>query len=167
VTKREAQIYEVEGDILLTEAVAVAHGVAPNDNFANGLALPLRERWPAMYKDFRHYGQVSTPKSGEVWSWAGAGNVNILKLFTQEAPPSHGANPGKASVENINHCLKALRKTIESEKFSSVALPRLATGVGGLDWKDVKPLIEKHLGNLPIPVYVYYTYHPGVKAKER
>lgn len=160
-------IHEVAGDILLSEAAAVAHGVAPNDNFANGLALALRERWPAMYKDFRHYCQVSTPKSGELWSWGGAGNVRIINLLTQEAPPSHGSKPGKASVENVNHCLKALRKTIESEKFSSVALPKLATGVGGLDWKDVKPLIEKHLGDLAIPVYVYSTYQPGVKAKEQ
>lgn len=45
-------IYEVESEILLSGAVAVAHGIAhgvpPNDNFAKGLALALRERWPAM-----------------------------------------------------------------------------------------------------------------------
>ncbi len=47
-------IYEVSGDILLSEARAIAHGVAPNDNFANRLpALSLREHWPALYKDFR------------------------------------------------------------------------------------------------------------------
>jgi hypothetical protein len=38
--------------------------------------------------------------------------------------------------------------------------------VGGLKWEDVKPLIEKHLGHLPIPVYVYTTFRPGVQAKE-
>ena len=43
-------IYEVSGDILLSEARAIAHGVAPNDNFATGLALSLREHWPALYK---------------------------------------------------------------------------------------------------------------------
>jgi len=59
---------EVTGDILLTKAVAVAHGVAPNDNFASGLALSLREHWPAMYKDFRHYCQTVTPKPGELWT---------------------------------------------------------------------------------------------------
>jgi hypothetical protein len=105
--------------------------------------------------------------SRELWSWAGVGNVRIDNLSSQEAPPSYGSKPRKASVENVNHCLKALRKTIESEKFSSVALLKLATGAGGLDWKDVKPLIEKHLGNLAIPVYVYSTYQPGVKAKEQ
>ena len=100
---------EVMGDILRTTAEMVAHGVAPNDGYANGLALSLRQQWPAMYKDFRHYCQTLTPKTGELCAWAGA---------------------------------------------------------GGLDWKDVKPLIEKHLGYLPIPVYVYATYQPDVQAKE-
>jgi hypothetical protein len=30
--------------------------------------------------------------------------------------------------------------------------------------KDVKPLMEKHLGHLSIPVYVYGTYRPGGQA---
>ena len=157
---------EVTGDILLTQAETVAHGVAPNDNFASGLALSLRERWPAMYKDFRHYCQTVSPKSGELWTWAGVGGVRIVNLFTQEPAPSHGAKPGRATIENVNRCLKALSKVIETENIKSVALPRLATGVGGLEWKDVKPLIEKHLGHLPIPVYVYVTFRSGERAQE-
>lgn len=159
-------VKEVTGDILLTKAEAVAHGVAPNDNFGTGLALSLREQWPAMYKDFRHYCQTFTPKPGELWAWAGVGGTRIVNLFTQEPPPSHGARPGKATIEHVNHCLKALAKVIETEKVKSVALPRLATGVGGLKWEDVKPLIEKHLGHLTIPVYVYTTFRPAVQAKE-
>ena len=157
---------EVTGDILRTGAELVAHGVAPNDSYSNGLALSLREQWPAMYKDFRHYCQTCSPKTGELWAWAGVGGVRIVSLFTQAPAPSHGAKPGKATIENVNHCLKALAKLVESEKVKSVALPRLATGVGGLDWKDVKPLIEKHLGHVTIPVYIYATYQPGVQAKE-
>jgi O-acetyl-ADP-ribose deacetylase (regulator of RNase III) len=38
-------IHEVSGDILLTTAQAIAHGVAPNDHFDHGLALALRETW--------------------------------------------------------------------------------------------------------------------------
>ena len=157
---------EVTGDILLTKAEAVAHGVAPNDNFASGLALSLREQWPAMYKDFRHYCQTVTPKPGELWAWAGVGGVRIINLFTQEPAPSHGTKPGRATVANINHCLKGLSKVVETEHIKSVALPRLATGVGGLDWEEVKPLIEKHLGHLSIPVYIYTTFHSGMAAEE-
>ena len=41
-------IHEVSGDILLTKAQAIAHGVSPNDHFDQGLALALREKWPTM-----------------------------------------------------------------------------------------------------------------------
>ena len=92
--------------------------------------------------------------------------MRIGSLYTQEPAPGHGAKPGKATIDNVNHCLKAVSKLVENEKIKSVAIPRLATGVGGLDWKEVKPLIEKHLGHLSIPVYVYVTYQPGVQAKE-
>lgn len=159
-------IVEVEGDIVLTTADVIAHGVAPHDNFSSGLALALRERWPGMYKDFRHYCKVSSPKPGGLWSWGGSGGVRIVNLFTQEPPPMHTTNPGKASIKHVNNCLKGLHKLIVAEKFASVALPRLATGVGGLDWSEVRPLLLKHLGAIETTVYVYATYRSGVQAKE-
>ena len=96
-------IKEVAGDILLTKAKVLAHGVAPNDNFATGLALALRERWPAMYKDFRHYLQTFNPKAGGLWTWAGVGGVRIVNLYTQEPAANYGARPGRARIENVNH----------------------------------------------------------------
>ena len=48
----------------------------------------------------------------------------------------------------------------------SIALPRLACGLTGLDWNEVKPLIENQLGDLGIPVYIYATYQKGIKAVE-
>jgi len=159
-------LHEVSGDILLTRAQAIAHGVAPNDAFNQGLALGLRESWPAMYKDFRHFCQTTHPKAGTVWAWAGAEGTRVVSLFTQDAAYDHGAKPGRASAENLNHALKALRKWAETEGVTSLALPRLATGVGGMNWDEVHPLIEKHLGDLSIPVYVYVTYHQGEQASE-
>jgi O-acetyl-ADP-ribose deacetylase (regulator of RNase III) len=157
---------EVSGDILLSRAQAIVHGVAPNDAYNQGLAHSLRENWPAMYKDFRHFCQTTHPKAGGIWAWAGAEGARVVSLFTQDAAYEHGAKPGRASAENLNHALKALRKWIEAEGVTSVAMPRLATGVGGMKWEDVHPLIEKHLGDLAIPVYLYVTYHPGEQARE-
>ena len=159
-------IQEVSGDILLTKAQTIAHGIAPNDHFASGLALALREQWPAMYQDFRHYCHDSRPKSGGAWIWGSAEGKRLVNLFTQEAPLNHHATPGKASVHNVNHALKELRYLIEKEELTSLALPRLATGVGGLDWGDVYPLIKKHLGDLKIPIFVYVTYRAGEQAHE-
>lgn len=159
-------IREVEGDILLTKAQVVAHGVAPGDHFDNGLALALRERWPAMVKDFRHYCQTSHPESGEIWYWGGAEGPAVVNMMVQEASYGHGEKPGKATLENVHHALKELTKLIAKEGIKSLALPRLASGVGGLDWSDVKLLVEKHLGGLDIPVFIYTVYHKNVAAME-
>lgn len=159
-------IHEVAGDILLTNAKAIAHGVAPNDHFNNGLALALREQWPAMAKDFRHYAHQSHPKPGEIWMWGGVGGVRIFNLLTQEGDHKHGAHPGHATLPNVNHCLRRLRHELEKGEVDSLALPKLATGVGGLQWDEVFPLIQHHLNDLSIPIYIYTTYHEGQKANE-
>jgi len=158
-------IKEVQGDLLLSKAAAIAHGVGPNDPFSQGLAL--RTQWPALYKDFRHYCQTYHPKPGELWAWMGADGVRVVSLFTQEGVEGHhGGKSGRASASHAAHALKALHKLAVDEEFTSLALPRLATGVGGMEWTAVKPLLEQHLGSLGIPVYVYSTFHSGVALDE-
>lgn len=173
IQEPSTMLHQVSGDILKTKAAVIAHGVAPNDPFHSGLALQLREQFPAMYRDFRHYCQSTHAKPGEIWAWAGAGPeggggpVRIVALMTQEGGYDHGAKPGSATLANVNHSLRGLQKWIEAERPGSLALPKLATGVGGLDWKDVSPLITEHLSGAGIPVYIYTTYHKGVEATER
>lgn len=158
-------IIEVEGDILLTGAEAIAHGVAPNDPFDQGLALAVRQQWPDMYRDFRHHGHEKHPGAGDLWAWQGP-EKRVYHLFTQAGGYEHGAKPGKATLANVNHSLRALRHALEQDGVSSLAIPRLATGVGELAWKDVLPEVTKHLGDAPCKVYVYHVYHPGVRATE-
>ena len=157
-------IKEVKGDILLSKAEAIAHGVAPFDHFDSGLALSLRQEWPAMFNDFKHYCHVHNPKSGTAWIWSGPGGTRIINLLTQEPSEGHRhqGHPGKATLSNVRHSIDALKKLMEKENLKSVAIPRLATGVGGLDWEEVKKVIYEHIGNLPGTVYVYANYSKGV-----
>ncbi len=159
-------IYEVEGDILLTRAQAIAHGVAANDPKSQGLALSLHEHFPSMHKDFHHWCHQAHPKPGDAWVWGGAQGVRIINLITQEGGYGGGNRPGKASESSVNHALRALKTIVLDEKFTSLALPRLATGVGGLSWEQVRPLIQSQLGDLGIPVYVYAVFAAGKQATE-
>ena len=125
-------IHQVSGDILLSQAQVIAHGVAPNDPMKQGLALQLRERYPAMQKDFHHWCSQQHPKSGEAWIWGGADGVRIVNLLTQDGGYGHGAHPEKATLKNVRDSLRALAHMVEAERLTSLALPRLATGVGEL-----------------------------------
>jgi len=160
---------EVTGDLLLSSSPVIAHGVAVNDPFHSGLALQIREKYPAMYKDFRHWGQSTHAKPGQCWVWSGsgpAGPIQIACLLTQDGGYEHGARPGKGQLEYVNHALKGLHKWAAHAKPASIALPKLASGVAGLPWDKVYPLIRQHLVDLKIPVYIYSNFQKGVKAAE-
>lgn len=159
-------IIEVEGDILLSNAQAIVHGVAANDPMSQGLAKSLHEKLPSMHKDFHHWCRLHHPTPGAAWVWTAADGVRIVNLITQGGGYERGSRPGKATIKNVSRALRALKKMASKEKFTSLALPRLATGVGGLDWADVQPLIQEQLGDLGIPVYVYAVYRKGEKANE-
>lgn len=166
INKYRKMIKEVKGDILLTDAQAIAHGVAPNDHFDSGLALSLRKNYPAMAKDFRHYCRLENPPSGEVWMWGTVDKFRIFNLLTQEPATTMKGHPGPATLQHVNHCLKNLVKAVKEEDIASLALPKLATGYGKLEWEDVFPLINEHFKPLDIPVYIYSTYVKDQKGDE-
>ncbi|MBZ5590473.1 MAG: NADAR domain-containing protein [Acidobacteriia bacterium] len=45
-------------------------------------------------------------------------------------------------------------------------MPRIAAGLGGLNWSEVRNLIEGILGVLPLPVVVYGEFLEGIAADE-
>ena len=159
-------IHFVSGDILLSRAQVLAHGVAPNDPMTHGLALALRPGYPALHKDFHHGCSQQHSKPGTAWMWGGPGGVRVVNLITQEGGYGAGAKPGRASAHNVREAVRELVKMAEAESFTSIAVPRLATGVGALPWDDVLPVLEERLGALAIPVYIYSEYHPGQIAHE-
>lgn len=157
---------QVSGDILLSKAQVLVHSVAANDPMNQGLALSLHEQHPAMHKDFHHWCNQNHPKPGSAWLWGGANGTRIVNLLCQEGGYGHGGRPEKATLKNVRSSLKELAKIAKKEAFSSLALPRIATGVGGLEWDDVLPIVEEKLGELGIPVYIYSEFHSGQQANE-
>lgn len=159
-------IHFVSGDILLSRAQAIAHGVAANDPMTRGLALALREKYPAMQKDFHHWCHQQHPAAGAAWMWGGPGGGRVVSLITQEGGYGTPSRPGRATLPHVRDALRALVKLATVESFTSLAVPRLATGAGALAWEDVLPVLEERLGGLWIPVYVYAEYRPGRIAHE-
>jgi O-acetyl-ADP-ribose deacetylase (regulator of RNase III) len=143
-------IQQVSGDILLSKAQVIAHGLAPKDSMTQGLALSLHQKYPEMHKAFHRWCCQQNPQPGEAWVWGGAGRQRIVNLLTQAGSEGH----------------VVLAKLAKQESFKSIALPRLATGVGGLEWADVWPVVQEQLGDLGIPVVVYTEFHAGQKAQE-
>jgi O-acetyl-ADP-ribose deacetylase (regulator of RNase III) len=52
------------------------------------------------------------------------------------------------------------------EHFKSIAMPKIASGEGGLDWHEVCGKLDSQLGELLIPLYVYVVELDGQVAFE-
>ena len=159
-------IYKVEGDILLTKAQAIVHGVGVNDPMDKGLALALRNNYPGLQHDFVRWCYQNNAKPGQASLWKGPNNVHIINLITHENTETNDHHYDKATLNNLRHALTELIKIVWFEKLASIALPRIATGFGDLDWDDVLPIIENTLDALDIPIFVYDNYLPSHQANE-
>ena len=163
-------IYQVEGDILLTRAQVIAQEVANNDLMNTGLSRKLAEACPGMPREFQQWCQSSNPDPGKIWFWPGRqGSRNkygVVNLIAREGGRDQNTASGSPSKINLNRNLRELNKLAKTQRWDSVAIPKLGRGTGGLDWYEVRGMIHSQLGDLLIPIYVYVGGRDGQLAFE-
>ena len=117
-----------------------------------GVALLFKNKFPEMFKDYSNAcakGEVQ-PGKPHVWKENNMfSKVTIINFPTK----MHWKNPSK--YEYIEDGLIWLKKYLSGNKNSTVTLPALGCGHGGLDWKIVRNMITKYLGNLKANILVF------------
>lgn len=113
-----------------------------------GLAKQFADRYPNMLVEYKHECATGNVRIGYPHVYHSPG-VAIINLPTKE----HWRDPSK--YEWIRDGLIWLRGYLYNSRTSSVALPALGCGNGGLDWAVVSEMIREHLGGIKTPVYVY------------
>lgn len=159
-------IYEVEGDILMSRADVIAQGVSINDPMTSGLARKLQEKFPGMRNQFIEWCEGTNPEPGDIWLWSGNTKTRVLNLIVGEAADpklSRASRPNKIAV---HRAFRAVNKLVVDERLSSIAMPKIGSGVGGIDWLEVRGMMDSQLGELLIPLFVYVTPLDGMLASE-
>jgi O-acetyl-ADP-ribose deacetylase (regulator of RNase III) len=114
-----------------------------------GLALEFKHRYPAMFKEYEAICKRGELEIGKLWLYKSPDKW-VLNFPTK----IHWRNPSK--VEYIEAALRTFVTTYEADGITSISLPMLGTGAGGLNWqKEVKPLMENYLSSLPIEIYIH------------
>jgi O-acetyl-ADP-ribose deacetylase (regulator of RNase III) len=147
-------IYE-KGDLFsqINSVEAIINTVNCVGVMGKGVALEFKKRYP---ENFQKYKDKCVNKE-----------LSIGKSFVYKIPHSertkfiinfptkkHWRNPSK--IEYIIEGLDDLILIIKHYNIRSVAMPALGCGNGNLDWKIVKPLIEKKLSPLSeIKIIIY------------
>lgn len=139
----------LEGDIFTSPAQVIVNTVNTVGVMGKGIALSFKKAYPEMYKAYREACEDNTFHMGKLMLWREIDHW-ILLFPTKE----NWRNPSK--LEYIEQGLKKFVENYMKMSINSIAFPRLGCGNGGLNWQEVKPLMEMYLKPLPIDVYIYW-----------
>jgi O-acetyl-ADP-ribose deacetylase (regulator of RNase III) len=129
---------EVEGSLLGIARRGEAFGHGCNcEGVMGGLADKVEQRWPAMAAKYRAACRAGTFTLGGVLPWLDEETgVWIYNLATQQHP---GAD---ARLEAIAGSVRAAIAHAGENGVGTIYLPRIGSGIGGLDWHDVRATLE-------------------------
>jgi O-acetyl-ADP-ribose deacetylase (regulator of RNase III) len=146
-----------KGNLLEADAEALVNTVNTEGVMGKGIALQFKKAFPDMYDAYR-----AACKAREVIP----GHMNVFERSYTLHPryiinfptKRHWRSP--ARMEDIKAGLISLKQEIEKRGIRSVALPALGCGNGGLDWRNVRGVIERGLSGLyGVHVLLYPPIH--------
>jgi len=138
-------IHYVRGDILKAEADALVNTVNCVGVMGRGIALQFKEAFPDNFKAYAAACRRSEVQPGRLFVFE-TGRLIKPRYIINFPTKRHWR--GKSRIEDIEAGLAALVEVIRSRHIRSIAIPPLGSGLGGLDWAEVRQRIESTLADL-------------------
>lgn len=153
----------IKGDLLSSKAQALVNTVNTDGVMGKGIALHFKEMFPhnfTVYADACKKGELSPGKMLIVKDSNLALGERLIINFPTKV---HWRQPSK--YEYIGDGLKDLVKVIGEYNITSIAIPPLGCGNGGLNWTIVKGMVEQSLSSIEgVEVTVY---EPSAEVSEQ
>ncbi|MCH9844578.1 MAG: macro domain-containing protein [Alphaproteobacteria bacterium] len=155
--------YRHNKDILETDAEAIINTVNCVGVMGKGLALKFKEKFPENYKIYKKYCEQKKLKTGNVLVTEFGGALSNDHKYLMNFPTKQHWR-GKSKIEYIEQGLDDLILKIKKHNISSVAIPPLGCGNGGLNWDDVHDLVKKKLQPISDKTNIII-YAPPIKLR--
>ncbi len=141
------------GDILREDAEALVNTVNCVGVMGRGIALQFKNAFPANFKAYAAACKDDEVQPGRMFVFE-TGTLTNPRYIVNFPTKRHWR--GKSRLSDIASGLEALVGVIRSKRIRSIAIPPLGSGLGGLDWADVKARIEGALSGLEDVCVIVY-----------
>jgi len=134
-----------QGDILEAKTDALVNTVNCVGVMGRGIALQFKDAFPDNFKAYAVACKRQEVQPGKMFVFERhqLGNPKFIINF-----PTKRHWRGQSRLGDIEAGLQSLVKEIRERGIRSIAIPPLGSGLGGLDWGQVRPRIEKALAPL-------------------
>ena len=141
-----------KGDLFESQAEALVNAVNCVGVMGKGIAYQFKRRFPENFRLYYEACLFREVKAGKMFITQPT-ELGAPRWIVNFPTKLHWRDPSK--LEWIEAGLKDLRRFLIEQKVQSVAIPALGAGLGGLDWSDVRALIERELAGLEAEIMVY------------
>jgi O-acetyl-ADP-ribose deacetylase (regulator of RNase III) len=120
-----------------------------------GFVVALSKRWKLPEQEYRKwFAGKQNFKLGEAQFVFVQTDVTVANMLAQHGLRYNDDEPAVVELKNLEACLEKVYLHA-FENSSTVHAPRIASGLAGLQWEQVEPLIKKHLVDKGIDVTIY------------
>lgn len=133
------------GDLLNEDVEALVNTVNCVGVMGRGVALQFKNAFPKNFKAYAAACKRNEVQPGKMFVYA-TGELTNPRFIINFPTKRHWR--GKSRFEDIDAGLKDLVAVIRERGIRSIAIPPLGSGLGGLDWDDVRPRIERALADI-------------------
>lgn len=142
-----------QGDILKADVEALVNTVNCVGVMGRGIALQFKNAFPNNFKAYAVACNNNEVQPGRMFVFE-TGYLTNPRYIVNFPTKRHWR--GKSRMEDIEAGLKSLTDAIQQYNIRSIAIPPLGSGLGGLDWLEVRKHIEvalQPLSNVHVIVY--------------
>jgi|SRR5664279_485301 len=134
-----------QGNLLDAKVEAVVNTVNTVGVMGRGIALMFKERYPENYRSYAAACKAGEVRIGRMFVTA-TGELDGPRWIVNFPTKQHWRNA--SCIEWIEAGLRDLVRVVREKGIRSLALPPLGCGNGGLDWREVRPLVEAAMADL-------------------
>lgn len=142
-----------KGNILQEQTDAIINTVNCVGIMGRGIALQFKQAYPDNFKAYKQACDKGEVQPGKMFVYSSGSLFNPKYIINF---PTKRHWKGKSNIQDIKSGLIALKKDIQKYEISSIAIPPLGCGLGGLNWNEIKPLIEQTFSDMPDVKFVIY-----------
>lgn len=135
-----------QGNLLEEKAEALVNTVNCVGVMGKGIALQFKQAYPENFRQYEKACRAKEVQPGYMFTVA-TGSIFNPRFIINFPTKRHWR--GKSQLEDIKIGLVALVAEVQKLGITSIAIPPLGCGNGGLSWSEVKPLIESSFAQLP------------------
>ncbi len=146
-------IHYVKGNLLDSKAEALVNTVNTIGVMGKGVALQFKQQFPENTKNYIKACKENNIAIGKLLITRDTSLHTGEKIIVNFPTKTDWRKPSEYSY--IEEGLEDLTLLIKQHNIQSIALPALGAGNGGLNWKKVRDIMEKHLSNIDSDIYIY------------